>query len=109
MDYSNACAAYGQGVSVSRMGECITSTSTTTSVATEASGSGSTTATVATTVAASGTECQIGPSADSAMDCQIEGEFCQLDMGVCNNKSGIHDGVCMAVPQACTADYNPVW
>ena len=91
------------------MGQCTSSTSTTTTtVATEASGSGSTTTTAAT-VAASGTECQIGPSADSAMDCQIEGEFCQLDMGVCNNKSGIHDGVCMAVPQACTADYNPVW
>lgn len=87
------------------MGPC--TATTTTSVATEVSASGSTT--IAATVAASGAECQVGPSADPTTDCSIDGEFCQLDIGVCNNKSGIHDGVCVTVPQACTLEYDPVW
>lgn len=41
LDYGNACAAYGQGVSVSRLGVC--TTSTTASVATEASSTSATT------------------------------------------------------------------
>lgn len=88
------------------MGQC-TASATTTSVATEASSSGSTTITA--TVAASGTECEVGPSADPAMSCTVEGEFCQLDMGVCNNKSAIQYGVCAMIPQACTLEYDPVW
>ena len=109
LDYGNACAAHGIGVSVSRLGQC--TTSTTTSVATEPSSSGSSTISeaIVTTTDATGTACQIGPSADPAMICTIDGEFCQLETGVCNNKSGIHDGVCVTVPQACTLEYDPVW
>lgn len=76
----------------------------TTITTTESTSSGST---FASEVA--GTECQIGSSADPALGCAIEGEFCQLDTGVCNNKSGIHYGVCVEIPQLCTEEYNPVW
>ena len=100
LDYANACAAYGQGVSVSRMGPC----TTTSSVATESSGGTST-----VMAATDGVACQVGPSADPALGCATEGEFCQLDTGVCNNKSGIHDGVCVTIPQVCTEEYNPAW
>ena len=82
------------------MGPC----TTTSSVATESSGGTST-----VMAATDGVACQVGPSADPALGCATEGEFCQLDTGVCNNKSGIHDGVCVTIPQVCTEEYNPVW
>jgi hypothetical protein len=107
MDYSNSCAAHSNGISVSRMGLCSTSTSSTASAATESIASGSTTTAFIAT--ASGTECQIGESADPTMGCTIEGEFCQLEMGVCSDGSGIQYGVCATIPEACTLDYNPVW
>lgn len=108
-DYGNACVAHGNGVSVSRLGQC--TTSTTTIVPTESSSSGSTTISevIVTTTGATGTACQVGPSADPTMDCASDGEFCQLETGVCNNKSAIHDGVCVTIPQACTLEYDPVW
>jgi hypothetical protein len=56
-----------------------------------------------------GKPCQLGSFADPAMTCAL-GEFCQLDMSVCNNDvSGIHNGICAAIPQFCTQEYNPVW
>ena len=82
------------------MGQC----TTTSSVATESSGGGTSTVMIAT-----GTACQIGEAADPATACTAVGEFCQLEIGVCNNKSGIHDGACATVPQVCTEEYNPVW
>ena len=94
------------------------STTTVISVTTESSSSESSTTTTtseeeaiitSTAASAGGTECQVGPSADPAMNCTIEGEFCQLELGLCNNKSGIYDGVCAEIPQVCTEEYNPVW
>ncbi|KAL3769180.1 hypothetical protein ACHAW5_000650 [Stephanodiscus triporus] len=54
-----------------------------------------------------GKPCQLGSFADPAMTCAL-GEFCQLDMSVCNDVSGIHNGTCTAIPQFCTQEYNPV-
>ncbi len=56
---------------------------------------------------AEGTECNIGPMADPANFCD-SGLFCQLDVGVCNNKNGVFTGVCEAKPEACIEIYDPV-
>jgi hypothetical protein len=53
--------------------------------------------------------CEVGPSADPSLSCAIEGKFCQLETGVCNNKAAIQPGVCAEKPQMCTMDMNPVW
>jgi hypothetical protein len=55
-----------------------------------------------------GTICQLGSFADPTMTCE-SGKFCQLDMSVCNDESGVHNGTCAAIPQWCTEEYNPVW
>jgi hypothetical protein len=55
-----------------------------------------------------GMPCQLGSFADPTMTCAL-GEFCQLDMSVCNDLSGIHNGTCVAIPNFCTEEYNPVW
>ena len=55
-----------------------------------------------------GKTCQLGSFADPTMTC-ASGEFCQLDLGVCNDASGIHNGTCVAIPTYCTEEYNPVW
>mmetsp|Transcript_1209 Transcript_1209/g.1781 ORF Transcript_1209/g.1781 Transcript_1209/m.1781 type:complete len:446 (-) Transcript_1209:164-1501(-) len=52
-------------------------------------------------------QCQVGPNADPPMACGA-GEFCQLDTGVCNNRSGVHEGTCAESPFICSADYDPV-
>jgi hypothetical protein len=57
---------------------------------------------------AMGSTCEVGPDADKDMGCP-GGEFCQLDEGVCNNKMGVHVGVCAAIPTVCTMIYLPVW
>ncbi len=56
---------------------------------------------------AGGTECEIGPMADPAKSCE-SGQFCQLDVGVCNTKSGVFAGVCTTKPEACIEIYDPV-
>ena len=55
-----------------------------------------------------GSACEVGPEADKDMSC-LDGEFCQLDMGVCNSKMGFHTGVCAPIPTVCTMIYLPVW
>mmetsp|Transcript_29629 Transcript_29629/g.54292 ORF Transcript_29629/g.54292 Transcript_29629/m.54292 type:complete len:713 (-) Transcript_29629:359-2497(-) len=85
--YSNACQARSEAASVSRMGECDAKPDAKPSIATS--------------------QCQVGPSADPSMACGA-GEFCQLDTGVCNNKSGVHEGTCAESPFICSADYDPV-
>jgi hypothetical protein len=53
--------------------------------------------------------CEVGPAADATLGCGTPGQFCQLEMGVCNNKAGIHPGVCIETPDMCTMDMNPAW
>ncbi len=55
-----------------------------------------------------GTICQLGSFVDPTMTCE-SGEFCQLDMSVCNDESDVHNGTCASIPQWCTEEYNPVW
>ncbi|KAL7541858.1 hypothetical protein ACHAXR_011295 [Thalassiosira sp. AJA248-18] len=52
-------------------------------------------------------ECEVGPAADAAKSCPT-GSFCQLEELVCNNKSGVHSGVCQVRPDACIEIYQPV-
>ncbi|KAL9185022.1 hypothetical protein ACHAXT_002799 [Thalassiosira profunda] len=51
--------------------------------------------------------CEIGPMAKPGNPC-TGGEFCLLDTGVCNNKSGIHVGTCEATPEECIEIFQPV-
>ncbi len=53
------------------------------------------------------TACETGPNADPTKSCD-NGQFCELDTGVCNAKSAVFDGVCTDIPEACTFEYNPV-
>jgi hypothetical protein len=53
------------------------------------------------------TACETGPSADPDKSCG-SGQFCELDTGVCNAKNTVFDGVCTAIPEACTLEYMPV-
>jgi len=85
--YSNACGAHSVGVSVSRMGECDAKPDAIPTIATG--------------------QCEVGPNADSSMTCGA-GEFCQLDTGVCNNKSGVHEGTCAETNLFCSTEYDPV-
>mmetsp|Transcript_22333 Transcript_22333/g.39359 ORF Transcript_22333/g.39359 Transcript_22333/m.39359 type:complete len:984 (-) Transcript_22333:201-3152(-) len=55
-----------------------------------------------------GKECEIGPNANPLKSCSSDKELCQLDTGVCNNKSGIHGGTCKDVPDACIEIFQPV-
>ena len=80
-DYSNACYAHSGGVSVAFEGKC------------------------------SGEE-DIPPEETEPIKCRHndqcgEGEFCLLDMGMCDRKSG--SGVCALIEDMCTFEYNPVW
>lgn len=54
-----------------------------------------------------GEQCETGPNADPDNGCETW-EFCQLEMGVCNNKLGIHNGVCNILPEVCIEIYMPV-
>ncbi|KAL3774151.1 hypothetical protein ACHAW5_010605 [Stephanodiscus triporus] len=54
-----------------------------------------------------GMPCQLGPFEDPTTTCDL-GEFCQLDVSVCNDLSGIHNGTCVTIPNVCTEEYNPV-
>ena len=56
---------------------------------------------------AGGTECESGPMADPAKSCD-SGQFCQLDVGVCNTKNGVFTGACEIKPEACIEIYDPV-
>ena len=53
-DYSNACAAHGQGISVSRMGQCTTSSTTSAGTVASSSSTAATVATGSTTVSKTG-------------------------------------------------------
>lgn len=59
------------------------------------------------TTSAIGDPCEIGPSANATKSCGT-GEFCELDVGVCNTKVAVFEGTCTAIPQACTLNYVPV-
>ena len=52
--------------------------------------------------------CEVGTAADPAKAC-ADGEFCQLEEGVCNNTTTFGVGLCNTIPQACTEEYAPVW
>jgi len=53
--------------------------------------------------------CEVGPAANASLGCGTPGQFCQLEMGVCNNEADIHPGVCVETPIMCTMDMNPAW
>jgi len=58
-------------------------------------------------------QCEIGPNANPSMACDGGGAaggelFCQLDTGVCNSRIGVHEGTCVATPELCAEEYNPV-
>jgi hypothetical protein len=91
-NYSNPCVAWSIGVSVSRMGEC--------GVIPEEGG---------VVVAETSDYCEVGPAANASLGCGTPGQFCQLEMGVCNNEADIHPGVCVETPTMCTFDMNPAW
>ena len=55
-----------------------------------------------------GSKCETGPMATSDNNCASTSEFCQLDIGVCNNKSGIQNGYCLVTPEVCNTMYDPV-
>ena len=55
-----------------------------------------------------GKECEIGPNANPLNSCSSGKELCQLDTGVCNNKSGIHGGTCEDLPDMCIEIFLPV-
>ena len=116
MDYANECAAHTAGVSVSRTGECsvveedVTETSSTIAAETLPEDVTETTSTIAADTQPQDTTfaCEVGPSADPSMSC-LDGEFCLLDVGTCNNKMLVNYGVCTSIPTACTYNLNPVW
>jgi hypothetical protein len=58
---------------------------------------------------AGGTYCEVGLAADASLGCGTPGQFCQLEMRVCNNKDGIHPGIYIETLKMCTMDMNPVW
>jgi hypothetical protein len=45
--------------------------------------------------------------ADPAKTCD-SGQFCQLDVGVCNAKNGVFNGACAIKPEVCIQIYDPV-
>jgi hypothetical protein len=51
--------------------------------------------------------CETGPNADPTKICATE-QFCKLDAGVCNAKSGLFVGVCVVKPEVCIEVYDPV-
>jgi len=55
-----------------------------------------------------GTQCETGPHLNPDNGCSAEGEFCRLTIGVCNNKSGVRNGVCEVIPEMCKMDMVPV-
>ena len=52
--------------------------------------------------------CEVGTSADPAKAC-ADGEFCQLEEGVCNNTTTFGVGFCNTIPQTYTEQLAPVW
>ena len=53
------------------------------------------------------TECESGPMADPAKSCD-SGQFCLLDVGVCQTKIGVFTGACEIKPEVCIEIYDPV-
>ena len=132
-NYSNACGAWSMGVSVSSMGECGEDGGVefveTSSTSVPLLGSSYCTYSPSTTCYPSGWPsccgvdsgascleeqppcdyCEVGPAANASLGCGTPGQFCQLEMGVCNNEADIHPGVCVETPIMCTMDMNPAW
>ena len=52
--------------------------------------------------------CEVGTAADPAKAC-ADGEFCQLEEGICNSKMAFWTGSCNTIPEVCTLEYVPVW
>jgi hypothetical protein len=65
-----------------------------------------TTSTPPTTDAA--ISCEVGMNADVTKSCS-DGEYCFLDVGVCNTKMTVYEGNCVTIPTICTLEYNSVW
>ena len=55
-----------------------------------------------------GEDCEIGPAATSLRACSGDSAHCQLRTGVCNNESGLHEGICRKKPTTCSKDFKPV-
>eukprot|EP00579_Thalassiosira_antarctica_P006894 CAMPEP_0201902994 /NCGR_PEP_ID=MMETSP0902-20130614/55245_1 /ASSEMBLY_ACC=CAM_ASM_000551 /TAXON_ID=420261 /ORGANISM="Thalassiosira antarctica, Strain CCMP982" /LENGTH=1069 /DNA_ID=CAMNT_0048437021 /DNA_START=238 /DNA_END=3447 /DNA_ORIENTATION=- len=91
--YENECKAHAKGISVSRNGKC---------------GKAPDMACLTEEDCDEKKECEIGPNANPLKSCSSDKELCQLDTGVCNNKSGIHGGTCKDVPDACIEIFQPV-
>jgi len=54
--------------------------------------------------------CHSGSSSMSPMACTSSNEYCQTNIGVCNddNPDTLDWGTCITIPQFCTEEYNPV-
>eukprot|EP00571_Detonula_confervacea_P017166 CAMPEP_0172309484 /NCGR_PEP_ID=MMETSP1058-20130122/9749_1 /TAXON_ID=83371 /ORGANISM="Detonula confervacea, Strain CCMP 353" /LENGTH=973 /DNA_ID=CAMNT_0013022113 /DNA_START=8 /DNA_END=2929 /DNA_ORIENTATION=- len=53
--------------------------------------------------------CETGPNANPEKSCgRDNNKFCQLEAEVCNDRSGIHNGVCATTPDVCNEMYMPV-
>lgn len=95
-DYSNACYAHSAGVSVARTGKCsggLEEDDNEDFVPPPPEGE--------ETDPTNTTKCRHNDH------CGEENEFCLLDMGMCDRKSG--SGVCASIDDMCTFEHNPVW
>lgn len=54
--------------------------------------------------------CHSGSSSMSPMTCTSSNEYCQTNIGVCNDNypDTLDWGTCITIPQFCTEEYNPV-
>jgi len=59
-------------------------------------------------VVAGENECEVGPAADPEKTCTSPNRFCFLPKGKCNDKSGIHTGECVNMPDNCILLLDPV-
>ena len=59
-------------------------------------------------VVAGENECEEGPAADPEKTCTSPNRFCFLPKGMCNDKSGIHIGECVNMPDNCILLFDPV-
>lgn len=55
-----------------------------------------------------GGDCSVGPAASPLKACDGDRAYCALRPGVCNNRDGIHEGICREVPEMCAKAWMPV-
>jgi len=92
--YSNPCAARTAGVNVKSKGECGEPPAMIVSKPATVDGS-------------KPEPCQLSASDEFSVPCGTD-EFCQLEQGVCMNKSMFHTGVCVMPDTPCDEMWNPV-